>query len=89
MDGLSFVGSKVAHTLPYVRKDGIRYGCTNNWRTQSDSYAFLADGNLRVPVEISSLFVIQVPLSGKSPHVCAIVRRMRSDDGIPVMPWDL
>lgn len=87
-DGTNFWAAKVAHLLPYVRKDGIRYGSTSNRRTQADCYAFIEDGLMkRVPVEISTLFVVKV--QDRLPHVCAIVRRMLSDDNIPQLPWDL
>ncbi|KAG2083121.1 uncharacterized protein F5147DRAFT_783022 [Suillus discolor] len=40
-----------------------------------------------VPVQITALFVIGV--LDIIPHVCAIIRRLVSDDDIPAMPWDL
>ena len=40
-DGIPFIATKVAQALSYICKDGIRYGCIMNAKTQSDSYAFL------------------------------------------------
>ncbi|KAG1832700.1 hypothetical protein EV424DRAFT_1627097, partial [Suillus variegatus] len=86
-DGTPFRANKVARALTYIRKDGIRYGCTMNRRTQADSFAFISQGRVRVPVQITALFVVGV--LDTIPHVCAVVRRLVSDDDIPAMPWDL
>lgn len=42
IDGLSFIPGNVAHEVPYIRKDGIWYGCTSNKCTQVDSLAVRA-----------------------------------------------
>jgi len=87
-DGVPFYRSEVCRALTYIRKDGIRYGSTSNKKTQADCHAFISkDTEHRVPVEISALLCVKV--GDKSPHVCAIVRRMSSDENIPRMPWDL
>jgi hypothetical protein len=87
-DGTPFYRSEVCHELPFIRKEGIRYGSMANKRTRADCYAFISRGiDRRVPVEISSLFSIQV--GDKPPHICALIQRMSSDDNIPRMPWDL
>ncbi|KAF8803058.1 hypothetical protein BYT27DRAFT_7110771 [Phlegmacium glaucopus] len=92
IDGLSLIPGNVAREVPYIRKDGIRYGCTSNKRTQADSLAFIsqsAESDIRQAVEIINYYVIQIPNTNKPPHVCALVRRMFSDDQLPRMPWDL
>ncbi|EIW80779.1 hypothetical protein CONPUDRAFT_57284, partial [Coniophora puteana RWD-64-598 SS2] len=71
-----FVSGRVARSLTYIRKDGIRYGCTSNHSESS-----------RVPVRIHSLFVVGV--GDKLPHVCAVVQRLYSDDRIPMFPWSM
>ncbi|KAF9461453.1 hypothetical protein BDZ94DRAFT_1310595 [Collybia nuda] len=87
-EGTYFYRSTTCRPLTYVRKDGIRYGSIANKRTKADSLAFISDGpNHRVPVEIIAL--LSVKLSGQPPHVCAVVHRMRKDDDIPALPWDL
>ncbi|KAG1749066.1 uncharacterized protein EDB91DRAFT_1244855 [Suillus paluster] len=85
-NGIPFYANKVARALAYIRKDGIRYGCTMNWRTHADSFVFISQGRTRVPVQITALFVVGV--FDVVPHVCAVVRRLVSDDDIPAMPWD-
>ncbi|THV04206.1 hypothetical protein K435DRAFT_649850 [Dendrothele bispora CBS 962.96] len=86
--GLPFLSSKVARRLTYIRKDGLRYGCTSNVQTQADSMAFILHGETRVPIQIVDLFVVNIHNSGKPPHVCALVRRLRINDDIPPLPWD-
>lgn len=91
-EGLSFIPGNVAREVPYIRKDGIRYGCTSNKRTQADSLAFVSQSavsDIRQAVEIINYYVIQIPNTDKPPHVCSLVRRMFSDDQLPRMPWDL
>ncbi|KAF5384761.1 hypothetical protein D9615_001059 [Tricholomella constricta] len=90
--GRSFVSSQVARSVPYIRKDGIRYGCTANKRTHADSLAFMSTPNEadpRVAIEIQHLFVVQVPNSNQRPHICAVIRRLRGGHNIPPFPWDL
>ncbi|KAG2757569.1 hypothetical protein P692DRAFT_20711205 [Suillus brevipes Sb2] len=86
-NGTPFYANKVSRALTYIRKDGIRYGCTMNRHTHADSFAFISQGRTRVPVQITALFVVGV--LDVVPHVCAVVRRLVSDDDIPAMPWDL
>jgi hypothetical protein len=88
-EGTSFIGSKVARRLPYVRKDGLRYGSTSNTRSKADSFAFIEYGGTRVPVQIKDIFAVQIQDSGKPLHVCAVVQRLFSDQELPHMPWDL
>ncbi|KAG1736380.1 hypothetical protein EDD22DRAFT_982388 [Suillus occidentalis] len=86
-NGTPFYANKVSRALTYIRKDGIRYGCTMNRRTHADSFAFILQGRMHVPVQIMALFVVGV--LDVIPHVCAVVRRLVSDNDIPAMPWDL
>ncbi|KAJ8693146.1 hypothetical protein PTI98_010388 [Pleurotus ostreatus] len=86
--GQAFVAERVARALPYIRKDGIRYGCASNRRTQADCYAFIIEDQARLPVKIEALLVVNIPGCHKPPHVCAIVKRLRADENIPILPWD-
>lgn len=86
-EGFPFLASRVARLVGYVRKDGIRYGCTSNKKSKVDCYAFIRNEQLRTPAEISALFILQ--LAEKAPQVCALIRRMTADDNIPQLPWDL
>jgi len=87
--GSVFLGHQVARRLPYIRKDGLRYGSVGNRRTTADTFAYIQRDNVRCPIRIEELFVIQVPGTNKPPHVCAIIRRLYSDNGLPTLPWDL
>lgn len=86
-DGTPLYGHRTAKSLSYIRKDGIRYGCSTNKKSQVDSFAFISTAGSRVPIQIHYLFLIE--FAGKSPQVSALVRRMVSDANIPVFPWDL
>ncbi|KAF5384411.1 hypothetical protein D9615_003304 [Tricholomella constricta] len=85
--GTPFYRSTSCRLLAYVRKDGIRYGSLQNKKTLADSKVFLLENSRRVPVEIIALLMVR--LGDKQPHVCALVHRMRRDNNIPPLPWDL
>ena len=87
--GTSFIASQVARRLKYVRKDGIRYGSVSNTETKADTFALIEEGGLRAPVQIEELLAIQIPNSNHPAHICAVVRKLKSDLNIPRMPWDL
>lgn len=90
--GKTFLGEKVARRLPFVKKDAVRYGCLTNIRTKKDSYAFVIRNSVRVPVQILDLFMLEIttedPIEQKHHHVCALIRRFKSDNEIPPLPWD-
>jgi len=88
-EGTAFIGNQVARRLPYIRKDGIRYGSRANLRTKADTFAFIEHNGVRVPVCIEEIFAVRIPNSNKPSHICAVIRRLRSDDQMPAMPWDL
>ncbi|KAE9387733.1 hypothetical protein BT96DRAFT_837285 [Gymnopus androsaceus JB14] len=87
-EGLSFVGSRVARRISYVRKDGLRYGSKSNKRSQADTFTFIERGQVRVPVRIEDLLVIHIPDTNKKPHVCAVVHFLQSNPTLPQMPWE-
>jgi hypothetical protein len=84
--GYPFIYNKVAETLPFVYRNGIRFGCESTKRTQADKLAFVQFGNSFVPCRIEYLFRITV--EKKEPRICAVVAQMVADDHIPAMPWD-
>lgn len=89
-DGRPFVQDEVASRLPYIRKDGLRYGSTANARTKSDVHAFLLRDGLRVPIQIEHLFLLKIPNCAHPPHACAVIRRLRCDIQLPFqVPWSL
>ena len=85
-DGIPFIATKVAQALSYICKDGIRYGCIMNAKTQSDSYTFLLaqDNSAWYPVQIYVLFVISI--LNKVPEVCAMVWQLHAENNIPLLP---
>ncbi|KAF5368271.1 hypothetical protein D9615_010359 [Tricholomella constricta] len=85
--GTPFWGRKSTTSVSYIRKHGLRYGCASNTRTQADSFAFITRNGARVPVQLHTLLV--VTLAGRPPHVCALIRRLSSDENLPDFPWDL
>ncbi|PPQ79796.1 hypothetical protein CVT26_012594 [Gymnopilus dilepis] len=92
VEGRSFVPNNVARPVPYIRKDGIRYGCMENKRTKADSVVFISQSeqsDIREAAEILAYYVVCIPDTDKSPHVCAVVRRLFSDEQLPHLPWDL
>ena len=86
-DGTPFHGHRVAKSLNYIRKDGIHYGCASNKKLQVDSFAFISTGISRSPVQIHSLFLIEI--DGKPPQVAVLICQMVSDAAMPTFPWDL
>jgi hypothetical protein len=87
--GVPFIGTKVARRLPYICKDGLRYGSYTNPKTKADTVAFIEWDGRRVPVQFEDFFAVQIPNSNKPSHICAIVRRFQSEDEMPYFPWDL
>ncbi|KAH9940309.1 hypothetical protein B0H21DRAFT_697685, partial [Amylocystis lapponica] len=87
--GVLFTAHKVARALPYIRKDGIRYGSTANRRTKADSYAFITNtiSLQRYPVEISALLGFKI--QDNAPHICAVIRKFKTAENMPALPWDL
>lgn len=86
--GTLFDRRKSSTALSFIRKDGIRYGSSQNKRSRADSFAFISDGSaMRIPVEIIS--ILNVKINNKPAHICAIVKRLYSDTSLPQLPWDL
>lgn len=89
-DGPAFIQDKVASRIPYVRKDGLRYGSMGNTRTQADCFAFIVRDDVRVPIRIEHLFLLKVPNTIHPAHACAIIRRLETDTVLPFnLPWAL
>lgn len=89
-DGPAFIQDHVASRLPYVRKDGLRFGSMANPRTQADSFAFILRDEARVPIRIEHLFLLKVPNTAYPAHACAVIRRLKTDIVLPFhLPWNL
>ncbi|KAF6762530.1 hypothetical protein DFP72DRAFT_987053 [Ephemerocybe angulata] len=90
-EGLTFIGNKVVHRLPYIKKDGIRYGSMANHRTQTDTFAFIMQDLLRVPIQILDCFLLEIPPQDGQAlhHACVLARRLKLDERVPALLWDL
>ncbi|TFK48361.1 hypothetical protein OE88DRAFT_1684365 [Heliocybe sulcata] len=63
-----FVGARSARMLPFIYKDGIRYGCSTAVRTQADCFACIDFPEFRAPCEL--LYHFELTLRGR-PSVLA------------------
>ncbi|KAJ2926230.1 hypothetical protein H1R20_g10867, partial [Candolleomyces eurysporus] len=92
-DGIPLIRDQIARRLPYIKKDGLRYGSKANSRTKSDSFAFVQKDGVRVPVSIEDIFIIKIQPTGGielPAHVCMVVRTLQSNQTIEntVFPWN-
>ncbi|TFK78562.1 hypothetical protein K466DRAFT_507108, partial [Polyporus arcularius HHB13444] len=81
------VADRSAKLLPFICKDGLRFGSAADSRTQADSYACVDFPEGRLPCHI--LYHFELQIKGKAPFLVSIVQRMTADDDIPVFPWSL
>ncbi|KAG1818780.1 hypothetical protein EV424DRAFT_1347585 [Suillus variegatus] len=77
--------SRSAKVLPFIVKDGIRFGSATATRTNADQFAGVLMHDTRVPCKIIYHFEIHLP---DQVFYCSAVQKMVSDDRIPIMPWD-
>ncbi|KAG9098520.1 hypothetical protein FS749_003616 [Ceratobasidium sp. UAMH 11750] len=84
--GYPFIHDRVAKILPFIYRNGIKFGYANAKRTQADRFAFVKFDSLLVPCRIEYLFCLTV--KDKAPQLCAVVAQLVADKEIPAMPWD-
>lgn len=84
--GYTFLYDKVAETLPFVYRNGIRFGSATAKHTEADKFAFITFGDTRVPCKIE--YLLRIRVADWEPQMCAIVAQMMADQHIPIMPWD-
>lgn len=84
--GYPFIYDRVAEMLPFVHRNGIKFGCATAKQTQADRFAFVKFNSLLVPCKIEYIFRLTV--KDKTPQMCAVVAQMVADEEIPEMPWD-
>jgi len=82
-----FIGDRAAHRLPYIRKDGLRYGTQVNTRSQKDTHVFVIRNGARVPVAIEDMFLIKVEGLNEPVHACLLVRPLREAPQDLNLPW--
>ncbi|KAF8595016.1 hypothetical protein BDV93DRAFT_576770 [Ceratobasidium sp. AG-I] len=85
-NGYPFLYDQVAEVLPFVYRNGIRFGPATAKRTEADKYAFIKSGDATVPCKIE--YLLRIGVAGLEPRLCAVVAHMVADQHIPVMPWD-
>lgn len=82
------LGSQCAKVLPFIYKEGIRYGSHMDRRTQADRFACVDfEGEARVPCRLLYHFALSV--GTQDPILCSAVQRLVCDEHIPLMPWSL
>ncbi|KAL6307607.1 hypothetical protein BKA93DRAFT_815915 [Sparassis latifolia] len=85
-----FIPLSASHSaigIPFLYRDGIRYGSSLDGRSQADRHACVDFTHSRVPCRL--LYHFKLSITGK-PHVfCSIVQRMKADERIPTMPWSM
>ncbi|KAL7283633.1 hypothetical protein ACG7TL_003069 [Trametes sanguinea] len=84
---IPLVASRCAVGLPFVYKDGLRFGSLLDNRSTKDRFALVNFPEAQVPCKL--LYHLQIVVKGKPEELCSIVRRMRADPMLPTMPWDL
>ncbi|KAG9121715.1 hypothetical protein FRC07_002231 [Ceratobasidium sp. 392] len=84
--GYPFLYDRVAETLPFVYRNGLKFGCETAKRTKADRFAFVKFGDSCIPCRLEYLFRLTV--KDEEPRLCAAVAPMVADEAIPVMPWD-
>ncbi|KAG1831439.1 hypothetical protein DFJ58DRAFT_848212 [Suillus subalutaceus] len=77
--------SRSAKVLPFIVKDGIRFGSATATRTNADQFAGVLMHDTHVPCKIIYHFEIHLP---DQVFYCSAVQKMVSDNRIPVMSWD-
>jgi hypothetical protein len=85
--GNAFDSAQAARRFNYIRMNSIRYSSAVSGRTQKDRFALVDFDGICVPWEIRYHF--EISIYDKPPDLCSVVRRLVSDDDLPVMPWDL
>lgn len=85
-DGYPFLYDQVAETLPFVYRNGIRFGSATAKRTEADKFGFVKSGNSLTPCRIE--YLLRMRVSDQEPRMCAVIAPMAADQDIPIMPWD-
>ncbi|KAL7282470.1 hypothetical protein ACG7TL_003941 [Trametes sanguinea] len=81
------IASRCAVGLPFVYKNGLRFGSLLDNRSTKDRYALVDFTQAQVPCKL--LYHFQVMIPGQPEVLCSVVRRMQAGSMIPTMPWDL
>lgn len=86
-DGTPFYAHNTTRSLPFLMKNGLRYGCSTAVRTGADIYAGVDMDGARVPCEIVAHFEIRI--ADNKPHFCSVIHQFVYNKDILSMPWDI
>ena len=76
--------------LPFIIKDGIRFGSATTTRTDADQFAGIRVENAHVvPCKMLYHFQVLLPQSQDRVIYVSAVQKCVVDLAIPIMPWDL
>ena len=81
------LASRCAVGLPFLYKNGLRFGSFLDRRSEKDRFALVDFDDGQLPCRL--LYHLELSIPNKMPRVCTIVQRMLADDLIPIMPWSL
>jgi len=82
--------ARSTRVLPFITKDGIRFGSATATRTDTDQFAGIAMEREHVlPCKILYHFEIHLPPSQDHVIYVSAVQKCIIDETIPMMPWDL
>lgn len=82
-----FLAHGSAKLLPFICKDGLRFGSSADSRTQADSHGCVDFPEGRIPCHFLYHFEISVPT--RPAIICSVVQRLVSDDNMPTFPWSM
>lgn len=63
--GYPFLYDKVADALPFVYRNGIRFGSATTKRTEADKFAFMTFSGTRIPCKIE--YLLRVTVADREP----------------------
>ncbi|KIJ59512.1 hypothetical protein HYDPIDRAFT_100577 [Hydnomerulius pinastri MD-312] len=91
-DATIFFANRSAKVLPFIFKDGVRYGSVMTTSSDADQFASVLVNDTRLPCKL--VYHFQIFLPRKPLLYCSVIQRMVSESPnpsfptFPMMPWD-
>ena len=85
--GTIIFANRSVKVLPFIIKDGIRFGSGMAGQTSSDQFAGIVLNDTRHSCKLLYHFKVHIPHQ-EIPFYCSAVQRMVYDEELPSMPWD-